>query len=74
MGKQLIYAKEKILQEIEVLPEDKIKEVIDFIGYLKTKSDKKSRWETLCKWGREFAKRKGIKKEDIIKSIMESRY
>ena len=38
MGKSIINYK-TITKELEVLPQDKIKEVMDFIDYLKTKQE-----------------------------------
>jgi len=32
--------KEKLIEEIEKLPEDRIQEVLDFVGYLRTKEAK----------------------------------
>jgi hypothetical protein len=32
--------KEKLIEEIEKLPEDRIQEILDFVGYLRTKKAK----------------------------------
>ena len=66
--------KEKIISEIEVLPENKVKQVADFISFLKSKENKKRRWDMLCLWGKKFAKSRGIKESDVLKEISKSRY
>ncbi|MEA3417168.1 MAG: hypothetical protein U9R02_13645 [Thermodesulfobacteriota bacterium] len=43
MSGQMINYKEKVLQELENLSKEKINEVIDFIGYIKSKDVRKRR-------------------------------
>ena len=66
--------KKALLQELETLPEDKVKEVSDFIRCLKSKESAKKRWDLLCAWGKNFAKEKRLKEKDIGMEITKSRY
>jgi len=43
MSKELSSYKEKVIHELRGLPKEKIDEVIDFIGYLKLKQNRKKR-------------------------------
>jgi len=67
-----ISSKNKLITEIEDLPEKKVKEVIDFIGYLKLKEDdwfiefmnKRSRLaKAERKAGKKFTKLEELQKE-----------
>ncbi len=67
-----ISLKKKLIEDIEALPEKKVKEVIDFVGYLKLKEDdwfidfvnKRGRLaKTEKKAGRKFTKLEELQKE-----------
>ena len=58
MEKQIKDIKKEVVQELENLPKDKVRQVADFIGYLKSRETKKKRWDMLCQWGNRFAKEK----------------
>lgn len=74
MEKQIKDIKQKVVRELESLPNDKVRQVADFIGYLKSRETKMKRWDMLCVWGKKFAKEKGLKKSSILKEAIKSRY
>lgn len=66
--------KKKLIADIETLPEERVKEVMDFVGYLKLKEDdwfidfvnKRSRLaKTKKKAGRKFTKLEELRKYSI---------
>ncbi len=67
-------------QEYETLRQmayEKRKTISEFIRELIEKEERENkikRLEEVCAFGQKFAKEKGIKEEDIIEAIMESRY